>query len=447
MHILSVGVDYKNTPVQVREELTFQEADLERALTGLRETKSVFEAVILSTCNRTEIYIVCDQLHTGHYYSKQFFAGWFHHEAESLKPFLILREDQEAIRHLFQVACGLDSMVLGETQILGQVRHAFLTAQQLGTTGTLFNELFKQALTVAKRAQDETQINDHPVSVSYAAVKLLENVTGPLNEKSVLMIGAGEMSRLALKHLISGGVRHLTVINRTKEKADRLAGQFHGQSAPYTALNTAIGRSDIVFAATSSPNCLINGKSLAPLLTGRPDRPLILVDIGVPRNIDPDTACLEQVHLFDIDDLERIVDRNLEARRTAADRILPLIAAQMDRYTEWLHTLGVVPVISALREKTLAIHAEMMERIDHKLPELTERERKVFSKQAKSMINQLLRDPITRIKELAGSEHGKHAIEHFAEIFDIEEAAHSGMDGKKAETAARPSKELDGSIS
>ncbi|WP_010631144.1 glutamyl-tRNA reductase [Sporolactobacillus vineae] len=447
MHILSVGVDYKNTPVRVREALTFPAAELEKALTGLRETKSIFETVILSTCNRTEIYVVCDQLHTGRYYTKQYFAGWFHLTPESLKPFLVLREDQEAIRHLFRVTCGLDSMVLGETQILGQVRHAFLTAQQLGTTGTLFNELFKQALTVAKHAQDETQINDHPVSVSYAAVKLLQDVTGPLNEKSVLMIGAGEMSCLALKHLMSSGVRHLTVINRTKEKADRLAGQFHGRSVPFASLDASIAGSDIVFASTSSPDYLITKASLAPLLAARDTRPLILVDIGVPRNIDPETARLEQVRLFDIDDLERIVDQNLEARRRAAERITPLITAQMDRYAEWLHTLGVVPVISALREKALSIHSEMMERIDHKLPELTERERKVFSKQAKSMINQLLREPITRIKELSGSEHGKHAIEHFAEIFDIEEAAHSGMSGKQADAAASPSKELNGSIS
>lgn len=447
MHILSVGVDYKNTSVQVREKLAFQEADLEKALTGLRETKSIFEAVILSTCNRTEIYVVCDQLHTGRYYSRHFFASWFHISPEFLKPFLILREDQDAIQHLFRVTCGLDSMILGETQILGQVRHAFLTAQQLGTTGTFFNELFKQALTIAKRAQDETQINDHPVSVSYAAVKLLENVTGSLDQKSVLMIGAGEMSRLALKHLTSSGVRHLTVINRTKVRADRLARQFHGQSVPFASLGASIAHSDIVFASTSSPDYLITKENLAPLLAVRESRPLILVDVGVPRNIDPDTARLDQVRLFDIDDLKQIVDQNLEARRRAAARIRPLIMEQMDRYTEWLHTLGVVPVISALREKALSIHAEMMKRIDHKLPELTERERKVLSKQAKSMINQMLRGPITHIKELAGTEHGKHAIEHFAEIFDIEEAAHSRKGEKETELATHPAKAFDKSIS
>jgi glutamyl-tRNA reductase len=421
MHILTVGVNYKNTSVQIREKLTFQPSDLEQALSDLRETKSIFEDVILSTCNRTEIYVVCDQLHTGRHYSKKFFSEWFHITTDALDPFLIIKEDHDAIRHLFRVTCGLDSMVLGETQILGQVRSGFLTAQRIGTTGTFFNELFKQALTVAKRAQDETQINDHPVSVSYAAVKLLQDLGGPLEDQSVLMIGAGEMSRLALKHLTSSGVRRLTVMNRTKDKADLLARQFQGRSAALTDLDAWITRSDVVFVAISSPDYLMTKKRLAPLLADRGIRPLILVDIGVPRNIDPAIAGMDHVHLFDIDALERIVDENLEARRRAAHRIEPLIDTQLSRYADWLDTLGVVPVISALREKVLSMHSEMMQRLDHKLPEMTEQERKVISKQTKSMINQLLRDPITKIKEMAGTEHGQHAIKHFAEIFNINE--------------------------
>ncbi|TGA97002.1 glutamyl-tRNA reductase [Sporolactobacillus shoreae] len=435
MHILTIGVNYKNTPVQIREKLAFEPSALEQALTDLRNTKSIFEDVILSTCNRTEIYVVCDQLHTGRYYSKKFFADWFRSTPETLESFLIIKEDQEAIRHLFRVTCGLDSMILGETQILGQVRTSFLTAQQVGTTGTFFNELFKEALTVAKRAQDETQINDHPVSVSYAAVKLLQDTIGVLKDQSVLVIGAGDMSRLALKHLTSSGVRNLTVMNRTKNKAELLAQQFRGKVAPLSDLNTWIDRSDIIFASTSAPDFLITKKRLAPLLAARGIRPLILIDIGVPRNIDPEIAVMDRVHLFDIDDLERIVDENLEARRKAALRIEPLIDSQIARYSEWLDTLGVVPVISSMRRKALSIHSEMMKRIENKLPEMTEQERKVISKQAKSMINQLLRDPINKIKELAGSEHGKHAIDHFAEIFNIADEAKLSGDPIKGEKA------------
>lgn len=255
--------------------------------------------------------------------------------------------------------------------------------------------------------------------MSYAAVKLLDDTFGPLEDKSVLMIGAGDMSRLALKHLAGSGIRNLTVMNRTKEKADLLARQFGGQAAALDALDAWIERSDIVFTSTSAPEFLITEAKLLPLLARRGKRPLILVDVGVPRNIDPELARLEGVHLFDIDDLERIIDSNQEARRNAAFQIERLIDQQQAKYTEWLHTLGVVPVISALRKKALSIHSETMKRIENKLPEMTEQERKVISKQAKSMINQLLRDPINNIKELACCEHGKHAIDHFAEIFNI----------------------------
>ncbi|BBN98314.1 glutamyl-tRNA reductase [Sporolactobacillus terrae] len=420
MHILAIGVNHRNTPVEIREKLTFQPEDLERALSELRQTKSIFEDVILSTCNRTELYVVSDQLHTGRYYSKKFFAEWFGISLEALTPYLIIQEDQEAIQHLFRVTCGLESMVLGETQILGQVRESFVHAQQCRTTGTFFNELFKEALTVAKHAQDVTQINDHPVSISYAAVKLIQDYFGPLENKSVVLIGAGEMGTLAQKHLSSSGVRRLTIVNRTKEKADGLAKQAQANSASLESLGEQMKQCDIVFASTSAPGYLITEAQLQPILDQRKRRPLVLVDIGVPRNIDPVTAYMDGVSLFDVDDLDRIVDENRAARRRAAKQIEGFIEQQQGKYSEWLHTLGVVPVISALRRKALAIHSDTMKRIENKLPEMTERERRVVSKQAKSMINQLLRDPINNIKELACHEHGKHAIDHFAEIFNID---------------------------
>ncbi|MCQ2009294.1 MAG: glutamyl-tRNA reductase [Sporolactobacillus sp.] len=419
MHILTIGVNHRNTPVNMREKLTFQPSDLEQALLKLREANTIVEDVILSTCNRTELYVVCDQLHAGRYYSEKFFIEWFGIDPERIAPYLIIKEDQEAIRHLFRVTCGLESMVLGETQIIGQVRNSFLTAQRTGTTGTLFNELFKQALNVAKRAQDETQINDHPVSISYAAVKMLQNTVDSLESKSVLMIGAGEMSRLALKHLTSAGIRHLTVMNRTRGRAVQLAAEFHGQAANLSELIVRMEQSDLVFASTSAPVFLITKETILPLLARRGGRPLILVDVGVPRNIDPQIAQLNGVRLFDIDDLDRIVDDNLEARRTAARQIERLVDHQLVQYTEWLQTLGVVPVISGLRKKALSLHAEAMKRIENKLPGMTEQERKVISQQTQSMINQLLHDPIRNIKELAGHDQGIRAVKHFAEIFNI----------------------------
>ncbi|MCI1857816.1 MAG: glutamyl-tRNA reductase [Sporolactobacillus sp.] len=419
MHILMIGMTYHDTPVNIREKLTIPSSRLKTALAQLRAMNALDESVIVSTCNRTEVYVVCDRLRVGRADGMHFFTEWFHCPPAALAPYLRVKADGEAILHLFRVTCGLDSMILGETQILGQVRDSFRTARAVGTTGAFFNELFKEALTVAKRGQDETQINDHPLSVSYAAVKLLRQVAAPLENKSVVIIGAGEMSRLALKHFRGNGVRNLTIVNRTQAKADLLARQFRGHSAAFDRLDEAVKISDIVFAATSAPGFLVTEARLSSLVAKRGQRPLILVDIGVPRNIDPAVARLENVRLFDIDDLNHIVDESLRARRRAAQRIERLIDRQMKNYLQWLQTLGVVPVISALRHKAQSIHTETMERIERKLPNMTERERKVISKQSQSMLNQLLRDPIAKIKELSGCEHGRHAIRHFAEIFNL----------------------------
>lgn len=440
MHILAVGVNHHRAPVNVREKLTLTASDLEETLTKLRDTKSIFEDVIVSTCNRTEFYVVSDQLHTGRHYTKQFFADCFHISREDLLPFLFVKEDREAVNHLFRVACGLDSMVLGETQILGQVRDGFLTAQKAGTTGTFFNELFKEAVTIAKRAQAESQINDHPVSVSYAAVELIRNTFGPLEDKEILMIGAGEMSRLALKHLVGGGASHITVANRTMEKAVSLAGQYGGRAVPFESLSRFMDQADILLTSTSAPDFILSQNDVSDAVARRGGKPIIFVDIAVPRNIDPRVALLDGVYLYDIDDLENIVASNLEERRKAALLIGPMIDEQLDKFAGWLRTLGVVPVITALRNKALSIHSETMKSIENKLPEMTEHERKVISKHAKSIINQLLRDPINKVKEFAGEKNGKEVMDLFIDIFNIADEV-SGEQDKTPFAASVPKKE------
>ncbi|MCO7125189.1 glutamyl-tRNA reductase [Sporolactobacillus shoreicorticis] len=419
MHILTIGVNHRNTPVNMREKLTVHPSDLEQALLKLRKAKTIAEDVILSTCNRTELYVVCEQLHDGRYYSTKFFTEWFNIKAEQIAPYLMIKEDQEVVRHLFRVTCGLESMVLGETQILGQVRTGFLAAQHAGTIGTFLNELFQQALNVAKRAQNETQINDHPVSVGYAAVKMLQNAVGSLENRSVLMIGAGDMSRLTLKHLSVIGMGQLTVMNRTKEHAVHLAEQFHGKAATLDELAVRIKQSDIVFTSTSAPEFLLTKADILPLIAARAGRLLILIDVGVPRNIDPQIASLDGVLLYDIDDMDRIVDDSLDERRRAALQIEQFVEQQQMKYTEWLRTLAVIPVISALRKKALSLHAGAMRRIENKLPGMTEQQFKIISRQTEQMINQLLRDPIHNIKELARHDQEIRAVDHFAELFNL----------------------------
>ena len=232
MHIIVVGINYKTAPVEIRERLTFDPSQLGDAMSVLKDKKSILENVIVSTCNRTEIYAVVDQLHTGRYYIKEFLAEWFEIEQAEFTPFLFVYEQDGAMEHLFKVTCGLDSMVLGETQILGQVRTSFLLAQEGNTVGTVFNQLFKQAITMAKRAHAETDIGANAVSVSYAAVELAKKIFGSFENKHVLILGAGKMGELAIQNLHGNGASKVTVINRTFEKAEELANRFSGKAKP-----------------------------------------------------------------------------------------------------------------------------------------------------------------------------------------------------------------------
>ena len=432
MHILKVGFNYKTAPVEVREKLTFSEEALHEAMVELKKRKSILENVIISTCNRTEIYAVVDQLHTGRYYIKTFLADWFGIEKDEFSTYMHITENDEAMEHLFRVTTGLDSMVLGETQILGQVRDAFLTSQEMKTTGTIFNELFKQAITFGKRVHHETAIGEHAVSISYTAVELAKKIFGTLENHQVTIIGAGKMGELAAKNLQGSGANKITVMNRTFEKAQELALKFKANAEPMDKLEAVLQKTDILISSTGAANVILTKEMLQPILKNRKGEPLFLVDIAVPRDIDPEISELDHVFLYDIDDLQHIVDENLEERRKAADQVEILMQEEIITFKEWLRTLGVVPVISALRQKALSIQSETMQSIERKMPDLTEREKKVLSKHTKSIINQLLKEPITQAKELAGTENAEDALQLFVDIFGIEEEVKNEFD-KQAE--------------
>ncbi|MGF9857040.1 glutamyl-tRNA reductase [Priestia endophytica] len=420
MHIIAIGLNYRTAPVEIREKVSFNDSELSEAMRVLKEQKSVLENVIVSTCNRTEIYAVVDQLHTGRYYVKAFLAEWFNISKEELSPYLTIYEHDAAIEHLYRVVSGLDSMVLGETQILGQVRSSFLTAQGQGATGTVFNQLFKEAVTLAKRAHHYTDIGANAVSVSYAAVELGKKIFGNLSQKHVLILGAGKMGELAAKNLSGSGVGNVTVINRTKEKAEALAQRFEGNARSFEDLAGALLEADIVISSTSATEYVITKETMKEVEKLRKGRPIFMVDIAVPRDLDPSLSELETVFLYDIDDLEGIVEANLQERQKAAETIEIMIEAAVVEFKTWIGTLGVVPVISALRQKALNIQSETMKSIERKLPNLTERERKVLNKHTKSIINQLLKDPILSAKELAGQKGAEESLQLFMKIFDIE---------------------------
>ncbi|MDJ1111411.1 MULTISPECIES: glutamyl-tRNA reductase [Macrococcus] len=419
MHIVVVSVNHKTADVSLREKLAFSESSIQQALSALINQKSILEGVILSTCNRTEIYAVTDQVHTGRYYVKSFMSEWFDVDIETIKSVTDVKVGNEAIHHLFKVITGLDSIVLGETQILGQIRDSFLLAQSEGTTGTVFNKLFKDAITLAKRAHAETDISSKAVSVSYAAVELSKKILGKLENKKILIVGAGEMAELALQNLVGSGATDITVINRTAEKAKSLADQYGGRQVSLQELQCALIESDIVISSTSSQEFIITKPMMQDIMKLRKNKSLVLIDIAVPRDIDPKVNDIDLIFNYDVDDLKGLVDANLAERERAAQVIYTMIDKQVMSFVDWINMLGVVPVITALREKALRIQETTMESIDRKMPDLSERDRKVISKHMKSIINQILKDPISQAKEVSGSENRAAELQFFQEIFNI----------------------------
>lgn len=422
MHILVVGLNYKTAPVHVRERFTFASDEMSEALRQLKRTKSILECVVVATCNRTELYAVVDRLHLCGHFIRNFLEEWFDIPREEFTHHLYIKEDQSALNHLFRVTSGLDSMVIGETQILGQVRDAFLLAQKEKTTGTLFNTLFKQAITMAKRAHSETSIGENAVSVSYAAVELGKQIYGDLVGKCVVIIGAGKMSELTAKHLHANGVSEVIVMNRTIERARDLAKKFYGTACSMEDLPEVLQRADIIISSTGSKDYVLSADTLRQAMPGRKSSDtLFMIDIAVPRDIDPNISKIDNVFLYDIDDLEGIVQNNVEQRMQEAAKIELMIEREISDFNHWYKTLGVGPVIRALQEKSSSVHKEIMEDLFNKLPDLTERESKVIRKLTKSIVNQMMHDPINRIKEMSAERNGQEALEMFTQFFALEE--------------------------
>lgn len=421
MHIIALSLNYKQASVEDREKVTFQDNEVVEALHALRDQKSVLEATLLSTCNRTELYVVSDQEHTGAYYTRKFLADWFGVDYERIKNMTELKVQDDAVRHLFNVTAGLDSIVLGETQILGQIRDAFLRAQEEHTTGTIFNKLFKEAITVAKRGHSETDISKNAVSMSYAAVELAKRIFQNVKESKVLVIGAGEMAEESLLNLTSNGIEDLVVINRSIEKAEKLSQKFNGRADSLANLEKELKSADIVISSTSSTDFVINKEMMDRVNDTRNGAPLILIDIAMPRDIDPAIESCDNVYMYNVDDLQGLVDSNLETREQEAEKIKAMIDGSTAEFEDWLQVQGVVPVIQAMRKKALQIHSDTFESLKRKLPEMSERERTVVSKHMKSIINQMLRDPIIFTKEIAGDKNRDDKLEDIQAMFHIEE--------------------------
>ncbi|MDQ0287679.1 glutamyl-tRNA reductase [Desulfofundulus luciae] len=431
MLIIAVGVNHRTAPVEIRERLSFSDHSLETSLARLNSYPAIEGCVILSTCNRTEIYAATRELDEGLNAIWDFLSRKSGVDISEIKNCTYAHTLYDTIRHLFRVAAGLDSMILGETQILGQVRHAYQLACRFGATNRVLNTLFQQAIAVGKRVRTETGIDQNAVSISYAAVELAKQQFKDLSGRSVLVIGAGKMSELTARHLVANGVSGVIVSNRSYQRAVNLAAQFNGRAVKFDQLYHYIEEADIIISCTAASHYVVRHNDVAEAIARRQGRELMIIDIAVPRDIDPAVGQLPGVTLYDIDDLQQVVDHNLAQRKKAAVAAESIIEEELDQFMQWLSMQFVVPTIAALKQRGEEIKQKELRRALNRLGDITEHDRKVVSSLANSIVNQLLHVPVTQLKSYALTPEGHLYMKVLQNLFKLEIPGEQSQAGKK----------------
>lgn len=453
MSLFLVGLNHKTAPVALREQFALPSSRLAAVLRGLREI-GARESVVLSTCNRFEIYALGDDLSDA---ISTFLSEFFGVSSTRLSGHLYEKSAADATHHLFEVACGTDSLVLGESQILGQVKSAFEDARKHGALGATLDELFRRAISCGKRARSETEIGRGALSVGSAAVELAKQIFGALKGRTVLILGAGKMSELTAQHLVSSGARRIIVSNRTHERACAMARQFNdvesarGDDPVLSAAVTWeefprwLHEADIVISSTRAPHTVIAAEQVASAMKTRRSRPLLLVDIAVPRDIDPDSHKLDNVYLYDIDDLQGVVRENRQQRASELQRVAEIIDEDVTSWTKWLRTLEARPIMAALAARASEISQSETEIALSKLPDLSEREQEIVRLLGRAIANKLMHAPLRHLRE-AGSE-GSPDVDALRRAFalnastkpDIEYSNRTGIsaEGRSGATATQ----------
>jgi glutamyl-tRNA reductase len=429
MHLIVVGLSHKTAPIEIREKLTFPEHRQEEALSLLSASDEVAEAAILSTCNRTEIYTVCSSLEGGRAAILDFLADYHELDRHELARYLYDSEDAAVVLHLFRVVASLDSMVVGEAQILGQCKDAYECALEYGSTGRVLNKLFRQSFQVGKRVRTETEIGESAVSISYAAIELAKKVFNTMDGKTVLILGAGKMSELTAKHLVANGVRNVLVANRTFERAEELAKRFDGKPIAWDDMLARMHDADIVISSTGAPHYVVTKEMVSGAMKGRSGRPLFLIDIAVPRDIEPTVNDVGGAYLYDIDDLNGVVESNLDERMKEARRAEAIIEEEMAEFGAWLEGMEVVPTIAAIRTRAEKIRQAEYERALKRLGGLSEKELATVEKLTESIVNKMLHDPTSGLRQAAGRKDGYEMVETVRRLYALDEPSARGASG------------------
>ncbi|MBI2434029.1 MAG: glutamyl-tRNA reductase [Candidatus Hydrogenedentes bacterium] len=424
MSVAVTGVSHKTCPVELRERLAFPADKLPEALGRLHRLFPEGGCVILSTCNRVEIYLRSGQTAEAmHEAIRQFLADYHQVPQEEFTPHLYEFANREAVAHLFKVSCSLDSMVVGEGEILGQVHDAYFTAHAESATDKVLSALFQRAFKVAKEVRTKSNIGAGKVSVASVAVDLAVSIFTELAGKTAMIIGSGETGETALRHLVARGIGKIIIVNRTLEKAQELAAEFHGEALPLSQLQEHLHRADILISSTSAPTAILKAADFQNALKRRDRAPVFAIDIAVPRDIEPDVNSVDNVYLYDIDALQQVADQNLEARRAEIARCLKIVDAQVDRFVEWRQSLYAEPTIVSMAQELHLIRERELKKTLDSLPDLTQKQRDEVEYLTKRIVNNILQRPMSQIKQEVIREDPHRVLHLVKRLFGLEESA------------------------
>ena len=421
MKLLVTGVSHKTAPVEVRERLAFAEATLPAALHALLAHTGISEAMVLSTCNRVEIAVSADDAIDPVAAVYGFLQESRGVALEELGPSLYHHEGREAIHHLFRVAASLDSMVVGEPQILGQLKAAYAHAKSNDCLNGLLESVVARAFNVAKRVRSETGIGQMAVSVSYAAVELARKIFGTLAGRTVMIVGSGKMSELAARHLRRSGASHIFVTNRTHERAQELAAIFQGTPVEYQRFLGILPEVDIVITSSGAPHYILTHDEMERVISARRNKPMFLIDIAVPRNVEPLVNEIDNIFLYDIDDLQEVVNANLRERIKEAERAEELVVQEVERMMARLKVQEVAPTIVSLQGQLEQIRAAEVERVRRKLGPLTPEQEEALEALTRGIVNKIAHGPISELRRQAGRPDGVHIIDTIRQVFHLKD--------------------------
>jgi len=436
-----LGVSHRTAPVDLREKLDFSSRDLGAAVEALVARSSAAESVVLSTCNRSEIYIASTDSDHARDEVVAFLSDYHQLPRDAFLPHLFAHRDMAAARHLFRVAAGLDSLVVGEPQILGQVKEAFQTAAERHCTGPLLSKTFHWAFGVGKRVRSETALGEGAVSVSFAAVALARKIFGRLEGRRVLVVGAGEISALTAQHLRSQGVAEIVITSRTHAHADALAAQVEGRTVPWDDMRRAIADADIVLTATGSQRPIISRDDVRAVTGRRRSEPLFIIDVAVPRDVDPAVSDIEQVFLYNVDDLQGIVQENLARRGAEIARAEAIVAEEVSRFTVWQRSRRAIPTVVALRQRFDDVRRAELQRLEPRLSALPPDARARLDEVTRLIVEKLLLEPTEQLKALPDEETQAVYTEAVNRLFRLGDGDSAGASAQQGDPTDRSREE------